>query len=93
MTTLSRIIVLSVAAAAAGAGCKPMNPRPAAAPPAPPPEQRATGSTGNAVTDAPPGGSSSALGKARDAALRTKSAYEKYQEDVAKQADDVFRNP
>ena len=37
--------------------------------------------------------SKSTLGKARDAALRTRDRMDAYQQDVAKQADDVFKNP
>lgn len=83
----------TLCAAAALAGCKPMNPRPAAAP-APPPEpatQRAASDPG--IMQVPEGGSKSALGKARDAAVRTKERVQQYQDEVARQADEVFKNP
>ena len=37
--------------------------------------------------------SQSYLGKARDAAVRTKAKIDDYQEQVAKQADEVFKKP
>ena len=77
-------------------GCKPMNPRPAVAPP---PEQADVPQTAkrDPSKDPAPGDpewkSSSALGKARDSAVRTKAAADAYQQEVARQADEVFKNP
>ena len=48
------------------------------------------------ATDPTPGDpnweSGSALGKARDAAVRTKAQSDAYQKEVSKQADEVFKN-
>lgn len=79
---------------AALAACKPMNPRPAAAPPPQPAQPVAQDRTSNGgIMQIPEGGSNSALGKARDAAVRTRDRVNQYQDEVAKQADDVFKNP
>ena len=82
------IVTLAVASAA---GCKPMKPRPAVAPPLEPP----AAAKAEAPEDGPDSGyrSTSSLGKARDAALRTRDRMDAYQREVAKQADDVFKNP
>lgn len=83
----------TLCAAAALVGCKPMNPRPAAAP-APPTEPAARQATSDpGIMRVPAGGSKSALGKARDAAVRTKERVQQYQDEVARQADEVFKNP
>lgn len=82
----------TLCAAAALAGCKPMSPRPAAAPPPPQPVAQDPKSDPG-IMQIPEGGSNSALGKARDAAVRTKGRIQQYQDEVAKQADDVFKNP
>ncbi len=69
-------------------GCKPMKPRPASAPapePAPAAPQQSAGDDKYQ--------SKSHLGKARDAAERTKDRIDAYQQEVSKQADDVFKNP
>ena len=72
-------------------GCEDMKPRTATAVPAPQQE------TAQADNHASPGdvnwNSSSALGKARDAAVRTKAKVDEYQQEVAKQADEVFKKP
>jgi hypothetical protein len=72
-------------------GCEDMKPRTANSVPAPQQE------TAQADNHASPGdvnwNSSSSLGKARDAAVRTKAKVDAYQEEVAKQADDVFKKP
>ena len=76
------------AAILASGGCKPMKPRPAVAPapePAPAAPQQSTGDDKYQ--------SKSYLGKARDAAERTKDRIDAYQQEVSKQADDVFKNP
>lgn len=83
----------TLCAAAALQGCKPMSPRPAAAPP-PPPQPVAQDSTPDGgIMQIPEGGSKSSLGKARDAAVRTKERIQQYQDEVARQADEVFKNP
>jgi hypothetical protein len=82
---LAAVLAASVLALPA---CKPMKPRPAAAPapePAPAPQQQASGDDKSQ--------SKSHLGKARDAAERTKDRIDAYQQEVSKQADDVFKNP
>lgn len=72
---------------AATGACKPMKPRPTPAPPPAPAEP--------AKTDAPTGPTErkSHLGKAMDAAERTRDRINAYQDEVSKQADDVFKNP
>lgn len=72
---------------ASGAACKPMKPRPTPTPPPAPAEP--------AKTDAPTGPTErkSHLGKAMDAAERTRDRINAYQDEVSKQADDVFKNP
>jgi hypothetical protein len=82
-------------ALAALPGCKPMKPRPAAAPPAQPaaPAPADAQAQGEADPLDSKYQSKSTLGKARDAALRTRDRMDAYQQDVAKQADDVFKNP
>lgn len=85
----------ALAAVLALGGCKPMNPRPANAPPPQQDAQRADGR--DPSKDPAPGDpgwqSGSALGKARDAAVRTRERVNAYQQEVARQADDVFKNP
>jgi hypothetical protein len=83
----------TLCAAAALAGCKPMSPRPAAAPPPPPQPVAQDPKSDPGIMQIPEGGSNSALGKARDAAVRTKGRIQQYQDEVAKQADEVFKNP
>ena len=89
---MKHFVAATLCAAAALAGCKPMSPRPAAAPPPPQPVAQDPKSDPG-IMQIPEGGSSSALGKARDAAVRTKGRIQQYQDEVAKQADDVFKNP
>ena len=97
-TSTARAALLFSALALVGAlpGCKPMNPRPAVAPP---PQEAEAPQTANRdpSKDPAPGDpewkSSSSLGKARDAAARTKAAVDAYQQEVARQADEVFKNP
>lgn len=82
-----------ILALAAVAGCKPMKPRPATAPP--PQEPAAETAKAPTADDSPDSRyqSKSTLGKARDAALRTRDQMDAYQQGVAKQADEVFKNP
>jgi hypothetical protein len=89
---MKHFVAATLCAAAALAGCKPMSPRPAAAPPPPQPVAQDPKSDPG-IMQIPEGGSNSALGKARDAAVRTKGRIQQYQDEVAKQADDVFKNP
>ena len=96
-STARAALLLSVLAlVGALPGCKPMNPRPAVAPP---PQEAEAPQTANrdSSKDPAPGDpewkSSSALGKARDAGARTKAAVDAYQQEVARQADEVFKNP
>ena len=86
--------LLLAASVAAASACKPMKPRPATATP-PQPEQPAQGarSTGDSDPIDSKYQSSSTLGKARDAALRARDRMDAYQQDVAKQADEVFKKP
>ena len=89
------LLLAALAVVSALPGCKPMNPRPAVAPP---PQEADAPQTANRdpSKDPAPGDpewkSSSALGKSRDAAVRTKAAVDAYQQEVARQADDVFKN-
>lgn len=90
LTNWSRTAVALAAALAtmlAGAGCKPMKPRPTPPPPPAPAEP--------AKSDAPTGPTErkSHLGKAMDAAERTRDRVNAYQDEVSKQADEVFKNP
>jgi hypothetical protein len=89
---MKHFVAATLCAAAALAGCKPMSPRPAAAPPPPQPVAQDP-KTDPGIMQIPEGGSNSALGKARDAAVRTKGRIQQYQDEVAKQADEVFKNP
>jgi hypothetical protein len=89
---MKHFVAATLCAAAALAECKPMSPRPAAAPPPPQPVAQDP-KTDPGIMQIPEGGSNSALGKARDAAVRTKGRSQQYQDEVAKQADDVFKNP
>jgi hypothetical protein len=89
---MKHFVAATLCAAAALAGCKPMSPRPAAAPPPPQPVAQDP-KTDPGIMQIPEGGSNSTLGKARDAAVRTKGRIQQYQDEVAKQADDVFKNP
>jgi hypothetical protein len=73
-------------------GCEPVKPRPASAPP-PPEQPRASKQSDGGIMQIPDGGSQSALGKSRDAAVRTKQKIDAYQEEVSRQADEVFKNP
>ncbi len=70
-----------------------MAPRPAAAPKPPPQPVVQDRKTDEGIMQIPEGGSKSALGKARDAAVRTKERVQQYQDEVAQQADEVFKNP
>lgn len=94
MPPLRRAGLAAILALGLAGGCKPMKPRPANAPPPPPP---APAETAKAEGEADPLDSKyqskSTLGKARDAALRTRDRMDAYQQEVAKQADDVFKNP
>lgn len=82
----------AVAVLLLAAGCGEMKPRPAEdlkPPPEAPPAERATrdpnspGASGH--------NSSSTLGKARDAAVRGVKAHDAHQEEVGRQADEVFK--
>ena len=81
------LAVSVVLALAATAACKPMKPRPTPPPPPAPAEpekkEAATGPTER----------KSHLGKAMDAAERTRDRVNAYQDEVSKQADEVFKNP
>jgi len=82
--------VASIAGAlllAASGACKPMKPRPTPTPPPAPAEP--------AKTEAPTGPTErkSHLGKSMDAAERTRDRINAYQDEVSKQADEVFKNP
>jgi len=72
---------------AASGACKPMKPRPTPTPPPAPAEP--------AKTEAPTGPTErkSHLGKSMDAAERTRDRINAYQDEVSKQADEVFKNP
>lgn len=90
----TRTIALSTVALGASllASCGEMKPRPvadSAPPPAAPPAERATRDP-----NAPDQGhnSASTLGKARDAAMRGVRAHDKRQEEIGKQADDIFKD-
>ena len=89
------LALLSAAAIAfSAAGCKPMKPRP----PQPTPAEQPTETAGKRDPSHPTPGdpeweSSSSLGKARDAAVRVKAKADAYQEEVSKQADEVFKKP
>ena len=78
-------------ALAALPGCKPMKPRQATATPEPPAPAPAQASEPDPLDSRYQ--SKSTLGKARDAALRTRDKVDAYQQEVAKQADEVFKNP
>lgn len=93
MTPLPRAGFAAIVALAAAAGCKPMKPRPANAPPPPPAPAETAKAEGEADPLDSKYQSKSTLGKARDAALRTRDRMDAYQQEVAKQADDVFKNP
>jgi hypothetical protein len=83
-----------LASLAAMPACKPMKPRPAAAPqqqPAPA-QAEAPAPRGDDPLDSKYR-STSTLGKARDAALRTRDKIDAYQQDVARQADEALKNP
>ena len=88
-------LLVVLAACAAAAGCKPMKPRPAQAVPSQEPTPVAEGKR-DPSKDPQPGDpewkSSSALGKARDAAVRSKQQVDAYQQEVSRQADEVFKN-
>jgi hypothetical protein len=93
------LAILAVAAIAAGLAlpaCKPMKPRqPQAVPsqePDPPKEQKRDPSKDPSAGD-PEWKSSSALGKARDSAVRLKVKVDEYEKEVSRQADEVFKNP
>ena len=78
----------------AASGCKPMNPRPAQAKPAEEPTDVASKRDGSHPSPGDPEWeSSSSLGKARDAAVRVKAKVDAYQQEVSRQADEVFKNP
>lgn len=94
--TAGALIPAALGALLALSACKPMNPRPASAPP-PQPQDAAQAAGRDPSKDPAPGDSdwksSSALGKARDAAVRTRDRVNAYQEEVGRQADEVFKNP
>lgn len=72
-------------------GCDDMKPRTATAVPAP--QQEAAQADNRASPGDVNWNSGSSLGKARDSAVRVKAKVDAYQEEVAKQADEVFKNP
>jgi hypothetical protein len=89
-TAVNALLVFACAAAVV-CGCDEMKPRPkadTAAVPPPPPAQPATRDP-----NAPDMGhnSASTLGKARDSAVRGVNNAEKKSQEVAKQADEVFK--
>ena len=97
-TSNDRAALLIAALALVGIlpGCKPMNPRPAVAPPpqeADAPQTAKRDPSKDPAPGDPEWKSSSTLGKARDAGARTKAAVDAYQQEVARQADEVFKNP
>jgi len=97
-TSNDRAALLLAALALVGIlpGCKPMNPRPAVAPPlqeADAPQTAKRDPSKDPAPGDPEWKSSSTLGKARDAGARTKAAVDAYQQEVARQADEVFKNP
>ena len=97
MKNASTVLLVIFAGSSTLMACKPMTPRPAVAAPAQ--QEAAPAATANRdpATDPTPGDpnweSGSALGKARDAAVRTKAKSDAYQKEVSKQADEVFKNP
>jgi hypothetical protein len=97
MKNASTVLLVIFAGSSTLMACKPMTPRPAVAAPAQ--QEAAPAATANRdpATDPTPGDpnweSGSALGKARDAAVRTKVKVDAYQKEVSKQADEVFKNP
>ena len=97
MKNESTTLLVILAACTTLVACKPMTPRPAVA--TPPQQEADPAATANRdpSKDPTPGDpnweSGSALGKARDAAVRTKAKVDAYQQEVAKQADEVFKNP
>ena len=93
MTPLPRAGFAAIVALAAAAGCKPMKPRPANAPPSPPAPAETAKAEGEADPLDSKYRSKSTLGKARDAALRTRDQMDARQRELSKQADDVFKNP
>lgn len=91
------LLVIFAACSTMLVGCKPMAPRPAVATPAQQEAEPAATAKRDPAKDPTPGDpnweSGSALGKARDAAVRTKVKVDAYQKEVSKQADEVFKNP
>ena len=89
-------IALITLAACLSSGCKPVKPRPPMPVPSqeaePPKEEKRDPSKDPSAGD-PEWKSSSALGKARDSAVQLKVKVDAYQQEVAKQADEVFKKP
>lgn len=81
------ILAAALTAMLAGAACKPMKPRPTPTPPPAPAEPAKPEATTG------PTERKSHLGKAMDAAERTRDRVNAYQDEVSKQADEVFKNP
>ena len=97
MKNASTVLLVILAGCSTLVACKPMTPRPAVATPAQQEPTPAATANRDPATDPTPGDpnweSGSALGKARDAAVRTKAKSDAYQKEVSKQADEVFKNP
>jgi hypothetical protein len=90
-TSASKAAIVLAALAAAGLGCEPsvnrgQTKRPEAAP-------QPTESRQQSFDTIPDGGSKSALGKSRDAAVRVRDKMQARDAEIGKMADDVFKNP
>jgi hypothetical protein len=90
-TSASAAAIVLAALATAGLGCEPsvnrgQTKRPEEAP-------QPTESRQQSFDTIPDGGSKSALGKSRDAAVRVRDKMQERDAEIGKMADDVFKNP
>jgi flagellar biosynthesis/type III secretory pathway M-ring protein FliF/YscJ len=90
-TSASAAAIALAALAAAGLGCEPsvnrgQTKRPEEAP-------QPTESRQQSFDTIPDGGSKSALGKSRDAAVRVRDKMQARDAEIGKMADDTFKNP
>jgi hypothetical protein len=90
-TSASAAAITLAALATAGLGCEPsvnrgQTKRPEEAP-------QPTESRQQSFDTIPDGGSKSALGKSRDAAVRVRDKMQARDAEIGKMADDVFKNP
>jgi hypothetical protein len=90
------LALAALAACIALPACKPMKPRPPQPVPSQEPdapkEEKRDPSKDPSAGD-PEWKSSSSLGKARDSAVRLKVKVDEYEQEVSKQADEVFKKP